>query len=418
MDAIIDTCSTTLKHLYITLNNFKMAFQRPAFPAPLALESVRTRPRVENIHIDVAEFNAQDLQYIMHKFPGATKVIIETSGYEDGEAVNRMLADGLLSPQIYLDAFKWLISLKSFEVVRLTLIANVREMLAFWAKRPQIKAITISGNAFVSREGATFSIMNTEGEAEMNDTLFEYREKGVWEMWVDLCYIDGFTSIYEQTLEQFKCDSVEHISLYPQLDNHIPLDPLEIEQSEAIGKGFSYVLDHYTAVKEMIIRHARIESFHATTTVHNKAMKRLKFQYCWIEPIVLPQLSCCVSYIERLEFRSVTFLNDDPDEDEDDGVVVIDMPQTSIDEITVHYDIDKEFLVNVYRSHPSISNQATVHYYIIDESKAGEIEQDLYRDLATSEEFRSSHNILEVHCADLKNFIVSTNIIKLNIQID
>lgn len=403
-DTFIDACSTTVKQMFITLINRNVSFARSQFPA-LDLGSVRASPHVKSLHIGVLELTARDLLYMAHKFTGLKQLIIEGQALEDGEAVDRMLADGLLSAQEYIDAFEWMISIKSFEIVNLPLAANIREMLAFWAKRPQLKAMTIAESSDDDPSGAaTFSIMNTEGEVNGNETHFRSKEKGAWEMYVNIDYEEP-TILYKETLKMFKGSTVEHIRLL----SHTKME----EGSEIIGESFNYVMEHFTAIKEIDVTGAQLVSFHATT-VH-KTLAKLDFLCCSITSRALLQLSPHVCYIESLEFSIVTLLNDSANDDD----FLIDMPQTSIGDVAVWHDNKKGFFVKVCKHRSSDTAQDTIQqYFMMNKDGKSELKEDFYNEILSNEEICSTYNIVVIRCADLKTLRVRSDRLDYSIDVD
>lgn len=81
----------------------------------------------------------------MHKLTGLTKLIFECESFDDIEPIDKRLANNHLSLQAYLGAFEYIISLDYFEASRLSTASSVRKSLVLWAKRPQLKTLTISG---------------------------------------------------------------------------------------------------------------------------------------------------------------------------------------------------------------------------------------------------------------------------------
>lgn len=155
-----------------------------------------------------------------------------------------------------------------------------------------------------------------------------------------------------------------------------------------MGKYFNYVMEHFTAIREIDVSDAQLVSFHATT-VH-KTLTKLAFLCCSITSNALLQLSSHVCHIEKLNFNLVTLLNDSTG---DDGFTV-DMPQTSIGEIFVWQGNKKDFLAKVCKSRPSGTAQGIIQYFVIDEDGNFEIEGGFYNEMVSIEVCHLTCNVV------------------------
>ncbi|CAO0798989.1 unnamed protein product [Mucor circinelloides] len=207
---MIKNCNTTFKSCGVTLANTNVGLHRASFPI-FDLYKVTRRPQVKTLHVSSTELTTRVLKYIMHKLTGLTKLIIECESFDNIEPIDKRLANNYLSLQTYLDAFEYMISLDYFEARRLSIASSVRELQAFWAKRPQLKALTISGTPRYPREVFSLLVMNTE--RELNKTALEYKEDGACEMKLDIQYQD-YTTSCKQTLEQFSGNTIEDINMF------------------------------------------------------------------------------------------------------------------------------------------------------------------------------------------------------------
>ncbi|KAL9538043.1 hypothetical protein MBANPS3_011240 [Mucor bainieri] len=392
MDTIIERCGSALKTIRMLLANTESSLRKTTFPA-LNLDKVMQRPQVKSLHIGVSQCTTRDLQFIMHKFTGLEKLVIENEGFEDDEAARRLIANGLLSTQVYLDTFAYLITLSYFEACRLSILTDIKETLAFWSRHSQLKAMVIGGAPVIAEEDVLFTVMNCrEGEGEFSQTSFEHKEDGAWEMKLDIYYHD-FAAIYKQTLEQFRGNTIQHIQL-------LLWEPSEIEMGGVIGDSLGYIIDHYTAVKEILLEDARLSSFEARTV--DKHLKRLKLYSCSINPDAMLQLSSSISHINKLIIDRSTMLNNTPN----DCCFYINMPHTSFGVITVWCGNAESALIMLCKSPPDGSGETIMRYYDVGTGGCLEIDENVYNRHLAKKEVDRLYNVIVIHYQNLDTLII------------
>ncbi|KAF1796437.1 hypothetical protein FB192DRAFT_1404469, partial [Mucor lusitanicus] len=350
-DSLIDKCAAQTSKVHFKLSNegFLKGSPLPRMPQ-LNLEEIKQRPYVKELLIHADVLTTPDLEYIMHKFTGLRKVTVGGGYVHDEEDIDWLAANNMLSMEVFARFLQFLISTGDFEVGKLTTPLEIEELLETVAKLGQVKTLYFSYCHDVYANGLHFSLANKKRElVHSYYTEFDVRKDGAWEMMLAPLH-DKFMAIYTQTLRQFAGDLVEQIFLEQVVEE-------PFEEDHDVGEALSYILDHYTALKDLSLAGVKFEFFHANAT--RCCLNILKFCNGTIYPGVLSRLSNSLEYVNQLiiEGDSMKTVG------EEDTEISVEMPCTRFGEIVVadpYEDHDQELqLITIHTSATDI-----VHYLL------------------------------------------------------
>ncbi|KAL7328365.1 hypothetical protein PS15p_206645 [Mucor circinelloides] len=196
----IHKCADVLKNLELELANSQAASQKP-IRSMLALNKLSKKPNTKTLKIKTCVITTEDLQCVQYMFNGLQHLSIE---------IWNVTRYGSLSSSTYIDAFNYVVPIKSFELHNLPVVSGAIEMLAYWSKFPQVNTIDIVESGIKELDVLLLTVNNTMQPKGYFD---EDKEDGGWIVKLDTYYRD-FNIFYQQALEQFSGSAIEYISLH------------------------------------------------------------------------------------------------------------------------------------------------------------------------------------------------------------
>ncbi|KAL9560448.1 hypothetical protein PS6_000180 [Mucor atramentarius] len=167
----------------------------------LALNKLSKKPNTKTLKIKTCVITTEDLQCVQYMFNGLQHLSIE---------IWNVTRYGSLSSSTYIDAFNYVVPIKSFELHNLPVVSGAIEMLAYWSKFPQVNTIDIVESGIKELDVLLLTVNNTMQPKGYFD---EDKEDGGWIVKLDTYYRD-FNIFYQQALEQFSGSAIEYISLH------------------------------------------------------------------------------------------------------------------------------------------------------------------------------------------------------------
>ncbi|KAL9542065.1 hypothetical protein MBANPS3_008797 [Mucor bainieri] len=393
-DAFITKCVAPTVSIHAHLTGFSHHLARQ----PLDFDAVIPQPQVKHLEIDIFCFNFKDLTYIMRKFTGLE--LFSAKNMQDQKVAPMMIHleeggsnDGSLVDH-YLKTFRYLVSLKRFKVSRLWFPKFNTELFAFWAEHPQLTAITFSKCLRYEAEAAYMTVM-TRNSRETGFKLADFQDKntkdGACEMELAFNHFN-FSLYYSQALELFKGSTIESMCLR-DITAATPAESedRDDERRKTVGNSLGYIIDHYTALKDIQLHQVNCRTFKAHAV--ERQLQSLTFEECRLSPHVLQQLSRSLILYEVVMVHA----------DRQNHSLVIDMPQTAIGDMRVINYSTGLYLVKLCVSEPSPVTQ----YLQIQANDVVYMDQNTYDAMCLTTKYHYDCMAVHINCKTFKTFSTS-----------